>query len=83
VRAVSARPASGLDRLVDTVSGVFGGRPSVAFRPVEGVLRPEPAGDGTARRAPARRAPVRLYDRRGQDHLVETPALGLRVDTYA
>jgi hypothetical protein len=82
VRAVAARPASGLDRFVDAVSGLFGGRPSVAMSPVGGVLRPDPGSGGPPRRAPVRRVSVRLYDRTGHDLVVESPALGHRVDTY-
>ncbi len=82
MRAVAARPASGLDRLVDAVSGVIGGRPSVEVRAVGGVLLPE-RGDAPPHRAPGRRAPLRLYDRRGRDRLVEPPALGRHVDIRA
>lgn len=87
----AARPPSGLERLVDAVSGLFGAPSSVSFRPVDGVLRPEHDPDARSlSRQPPRRvnaarhpAPIRLYDARGRAVITELPPLGLHLDEHA
>jgi len=88
--ATHARPTT-VDRVVDTLAGLFNSGATVNFAPVDGVYKAETNPDGQAtgltqqQRVQATRAdaPIRLYNARAREIYMQAPVLGSIIDEHA